>query len=259
MKKIEDSFEIISQKITSFPETVLVLGSGWNKIIEDIQIEQRISYEELFDIKTSVPGHVGELLIGTIQEKRVACMSGRFHMYEGFSGYEATTPIRLFAKLGVKNIILTAACGALNEKYKVGDFVILSDMITLFLAIDNPLKGAQFVDVSEVFDPQLREDAKRICIENKIAFHEGVYAYYHGPNYETPADKMALKFLGADVCGMSTVPETLVARSFDMKVLGLSFVTNLAFVKHNHTEVVQQANKASKKMKVILTKIITTI
>lgn len=259
MKTLENTFEIISQKITSFPETVMVLGSGWNKIIDDIQIEKRISYEELFDIKTSVPGHVGELLIGTLQQKRVACMSGRFHMYEGFSGYEATAPIRLFAKLGVKNIILTAACGALNEKYKVGDFIILSDMITLLLAIDSPLRGAQFVDVSEVFDPQLRERAKKICIENTIAFHEGVYVYYHGPNYETPADKMALKFLGADVCGMSTVPETLAARSFDIKVLGLSLVTNLAFVKHNHTEVVQQANNASEKMKIMLAKILATI
>lgn len=259
MKTVEDSFEIISQKIASFPETVMVLGSGWNKIIDDIQIEQRISYVDLFDIKTSVPGHVGELIIGTIHQKRVACMSGRFHMYEGFSGYDATTPIRLFAKLGVKNIILTAACGALNEKYKVGDFVILSDIITLFLAIDSPLKGAQFVDVSEVFDLKMREQTRKICVENNIAFHEGIYVYYHGPNYETPADKMALKFLGADVCGMSTVPETLVARSFDMKVLGLSFVTNLAFVKHNHTEVVQQANNASEKMKVMLTNVLATI
>lgn len=256
MKTLNESYQTISQKISSFPATVIVLGSGWNKILDDMKIEIRISYEELFDVKTSVPGHSGELLIGSIGKKRVACMSGRFHMYEGFSGYDATAPIRLFAKLGVKNLILTAACGALNEKYKVGDFVILSDMVTLFLALDNPIRGAHFVDVSEVFDKDLRDKAIQICAKNTIPFHEGTYVYYHGPNYETPADKMALRFLGADVVGMSTVPETLVARSFGMNVLGLSFVTNLAFVKHNHKEVVAEANRASEKMKVLLSTII---
>lgn len=257
MKSLDQSYQTVSKKISSFPPTVIILGSGWNKILDDMKIEERISYEELFDVKTSVPGHSGELLIGSIGKKRIACMSGRFHMYEGFSGYEATAPIRLFAKLGVKNLILTAACGALNEKYKVGDFVILSDMITLFLALDNPIRGANFVDVSEVFDKGLRENAVQICAKHAIPFHEGTYVYYHGPNYETPADKMALRFLGADVVGMSTVPETLVARSLNMNVLGLSFVTNLAFVKHNHKEVVAEANKASEKMKVLLSNLVS--
>lgn len=256
MKTLNESYQIVSQKVPSFPTTVIVLGSGWNKILDDMKVDVCISYEELFDVKTSVPGHSGELLIGSIGKKKIACMSGRFHMYEGFSGYDATAPIRLFAKLGVKNLILTAACGALNEKYKVGDFVILSDMITLFLAIDNPIRGANFVDVSEVFDKELREKAIQICAKRTIPFHEGTYVYYHGPNYETPADKMALRFLGADVVGMSTVPETLVARSFGMNVLGLSFVTNLAFVKHNHKEVVAEANKASEKMKILLSELI---
>lgn len=256
MKTLAESYQTVSKKVPSFPTTVIILGSGWNKILDDMKIDVRISYEELFDVKTSVPGHSGELLIGSIGKKRVACMSGRFHMYEGFSGYEATAPIRLFAKLGVKNLVLTAACGALNEKYKVGDFVILSDMITLFLALDNPIRGANFVDVSEVFDKGLRENAVQICAKHVIPFHEGTYVYYHGPNYETPADKMALRFLGADVVGMSTVPETLVARSLNMNVLGLSFVTNLAFVKHNHKEVVAEANKASEKMEVLLSNLI---
>ncbi|MFZ2025920.1 MAG: purine-nucleoside phosphorylase [Microgenomates group bacterium] len=257
MKTLTESYQTVSKKVPSFPTTVIILGSGWNKILDDMKIDVRISYEELFDVKTSVPGHSGELLIGSIGKKRVACMSGRFHMYEGFSGYEATAPIRLFAKLGVKNLVLTAACGALNEKYKVGDFVILSDMVTLFLALDNPIRGANFVDVSEVFDKDLREKAIQICAKNGIPFHEGTYVYYHGPNYETPADKMALRFLGADVVGMSTVPETLVARSLNINVLGLSFVTNLAFVKHNHKEVVAEANKASEKMKVLLNNLVS--
>lgn len=252
MKTLEESFEIISGHISSFPQTLIILGSGWNKLLDEMKIEKRISYDKLFGIKTSVPGHAGELVVGSIDNKKVACMSGRFHMYEGYSAYEATMPIRLFAKLGIKNLILTAACGALNEKYKVGDFVVLSDIITLFLALDSPLKGPRFIDVSEVFNLEMRKKTREICIKNDIPFHEGKYVYYHGPNYETPADKMALRILGADVCGMSTVPEALVARSFDINVLGLAFVTNLAFVKHDHTEVVAQANKASGQMQTIL-------
>lgn len=256
MNTLEKSFEIVSKNISSFPETLIILGSGWNKLIQDMKVEKRVSYEKLFDIKTSVPGHTGELIVGTINKKRVACMSGRFHMYEGYSAFEATMPIRLFAKCGMKKLILTAACGALNEKYKVGDFVILSDMITLFLALDNPLMGPNFIDVSEVFNLEMRKQAVRICVENDIPFHEGSYVYYHGPNFETPADKMALRFLGADVVGMSTVPETLVARSLNLSVLSFAFVTNLAFVKHDHKEVLAEANKASEKMKILLTKII---
>jgi len=256
MRTIDESYKIIAKAISCFPETLLILGSGWNTVLDDMKIEKRFSYKELFGIKTSVPGHMGELFIGTINKKRVACMSGRFHMYEGYSGYEATTPIRLFAKLGTKNLIVTAACGALNEKYKVEDFVVLSDMITLLLALDNPLKGPQFIDVSEVFNLEMRKKAIKICVENELPFHEGVYAYYHGPNYETPADKMALRILGADVCGMSTVPEVLVARSLNIDVLGLAFVTNLAFVKHDHKEVIQQANKASKQMKKLLSLVV---
>jgi purine-nucleoside phosphorylase len=256
MKTIDQARQIIEKKISTFPETLLILGSGWNKIIDEMSIEKRISYKEIFGVKTSVLGHAGELIVGTIHKKRIACMSGRFHMYEGYSGFEATMPIRLFAKLGIKNLILTAACGALNQKYKVGDFVVLSDVITLFLALDNPLRGPQFVDVSEIFNPLMREKARKICVENSIPFHEGIYVYYHGPNYETPADKMALRFLGADVCGMSTVPETLVARSLNINVLGLAFVTNLAFVKHSHEEVVSEAQKANLSMKTLLSSLI---
>ena len=256
MKTVEESYKIVKKKIVSFPETLIILGSGWNKLLDEMKIEKRISYEELFGIKTSVPGHTGELIIGIINKKRVACMSGRFHMYEGYSAYEATMPIRLFAKLGMKNLILTAACGALNEKYKVGDFVVLSDIITLFLALDSPLKGPQFIDVSEVFNLEMRIKAREICVKNNISFHEGKYVYYHGPNYETPADKMALRILGADVCGMSTVPETLVARSLNINVLGLAFVTNLAFVKHDHKEVVAQANKAAWQMNLLLSSVL---
>lgn len=247
-----ESLKILQDRVKQMPETLMILGSGWNKVIEHVQVETKISYEELFGVTATVPGHAGTLVIGRHQGKRVAMMAGRFHTYEGFTARQATLPIRVFAEAGVKNLILTAACGALNEKYKVGDFVILSDVITLFLALDNPLLGPQFLDVSEVFDPALRQSARKVAIDKAIPFHEGSYCYYHGPNYETPADKMALRFLGADVVGMSTVPETLVARWHKLNVIGLAFVTNLAFVKHDHKEVVAQAEKASQQMSQLL-------
>ncbi len=249
----QQSFEIVVKHIKKFPETLVVLGSGWNKVLDGAKIEKEIGYKELFGVSATVPGHEGRLVIAKIKGKRVAFMAGRFHTYEGYTSRQATTPIRAFAKAGMKQLVLTAACGALNEKFKVGDFIILSDVITLFLALDNPLLGPNFIDVSEVFDKALREKAISVATKHKIPFHEGTYVYYHGPNFETPADKMALRFLGADVVGMSIVPEVLVARSLKVDILGLSFVTNLAFVKHNHLEVLAEANKASGKMVKILT------
>jgi len=248
--------EILKKHSVDFPATVMVLGSGWNKILEKVDVKQEIGYGELFGVETSVPGHEGKLIVGSVNGKTAAFMSGRFHTYEGYSAEETTAPIRLFAKAGMKNLVLTAACGALNEKFKVGDFAILSDVITLFLALDSPLKGPQFVDVSQVFSDELRKKAIKTAISNNIEFHEGVYVYYHGPNYETPADKMALRFLGADVVGMSMVPETIVARSLNINTVGLAFVTNLAFVRHDHKEVVAEANKAADKMASILERLI---
>jgi len=256
MLSAQQALNVISNKIPNFPEDVAVLGSGWNKAIDAKKVEIEIPYSELFGVSASVPGHEGKLVIATIGTKRVAAMVGRFHRYEAFSSSEVTLPIRVFAQAGTKRFLITAACGALNEKYQVGDFVITSDLITLFLP-DSPLKGPQFLDVSEVFDPQLRHKMRQAAVELDIPFEQGVYCYYHGPNYETPADKMALRFLGADVVGMSTVPETLMARQLGLKVVSLAFVTNLAFVKHDHLEVLAAANAASANMVNLLEKFYT--
>lgn len=249
-------YKQLQKKVAKFPETLIVLGSGWNKILDDVKSEVAINYDDLFGIKTTVPGHTGKLIIANVNKKRIAFMSGRFHMYEGYSAYQSTTPIRVFAKAGMKNLILTAACGGLNKKYRVGDFIILNDIITLFLALDNPLKGTQFVDLSQPFSKSLRETTIKIAKKNQLSYHEGNYVYYHGPNYESFSDKKALAKIGADVCGMSVVPEVLVARSLNINILGLAFVTNLAFVKHDHQQVVAQANKANLQMKTLLMGII---
>jgi purine-nucleoside phosphorylase len=242
------AYEILQQKVASFPEMVITLGSGWNKVLSDAEIDVEIPYKEIFGVEASVPGHEGKLVIATIFQKRVAFMQGRLHMYEGYSGEEATLPVRVFHQAGMKQMIVTAACGALNEKYRVGDFCLTSDLLTLFLVLDNPLVGPKFLDMSEVFDEELRNIARKVLVEENIPFHEGVYAYYHGPNFETPADKMALKHMGADVCGMSTAPETIMARWLGVRVLSLALVTNLAFVKHAHEDVIAAAEEGSRGM-----------
>lgn len=242
----------LQKAVPDFPDTLVMLGSGWNKVLDAAKIEREVSYEDLFDVKTTVPGHSGKLVIAVINKKRVAFMVGRFHMYEGYTAAQATLPLQAFAQAGMKNLVVTAASGAINEKFRVGDFVVLSDVLTLLLSLDNPLQGPQFVDMSEAFNAELRQKAIEVCVKEKISFHEGIYCYYHGPSFETPADKMAIKMLGADVVGMSTVPETIVARSLGVNVLGLAFVTNLAFVKHDHKEVLAEANKASQQMTKLL-------
>jgi purine-nucleoside phosphorylase len=255
----EESLNILKKHVPSFPEALVVLGSGWNRVLEGIKCETEIGYGELFGVQATVPGHEGRLIVATVAGKRTAFMSGRFHLYEGYSAFEATAPFRLFAQAGMKTLILTAASGGLNETYRVGDVVILNDMITLLLAIDNPLVGPRFIDTSRVFDEPLRKACVDICRKNNIPFREGSYIYYHGPNFETPSDKRAMKTLGADVCGMSTVPETLVARSLGVRVLALAFVTNLAFVKHDHEEVLREAQKGGERMGLLLRGIISSL
>ena len=246
MKTVEESVQIIRLAVKDFPETVVILGSGWNKILVGATVMSEISYADLFGVRTSVPGHEGKLVIARTGNKRVAFMAGRFHTYEGYTSEEVTRPIQVFARVGTKKLIVTAAAGALNEKYAVGDFVVLSDMITAFCP--SPLTGTQFVDLSQAFDPLMSSQALRVCNQKMIAVHEGRYVFVRGPHFETPADKMLYRNIGGDVIGMSTVPETIMARSLQIRVLGISFVTNLAFVKHAHADVLKAAEEGSRNM-----------
>lgn len=248
----DQSLKVLQQHIKKMPTEVAILGSGWKRVLDGAKIETEISFKEWLGVEASVPGHEGKLVIAEIKGTRVAVMSGRLHMYEGYTARQATLPIRVLAQAGAKRVIVTAACGGINEKYQVGDFVVLNDLLTLFLALDNPLVGPEFQDMSEVFDPDMRAKMRKVMVAQEVPTKEGVYCYYHGPNFETPADKMALKFLGADVVGMSTVPETIMARRLGMKVMGISFVTNLAFVKHDHKDVLAAAEAASAQMVKVL-------
>ena len=237
--------------------TALILGSGWDKVLTKVKVIKSTDYNDIFSVQSTVPGHQGKLIEGELAGKRILIMSGRFRIYEGHNAQKAVEPIEYLKKLGVTTLITTSACGGLNPKYQPGDFVILNDLLTLFSP--SPLVGAKFQDLSQIYDRELQKIAEKSMSNLNLSFHKGVYVYYHGPNFESPADKMALRHLGADIVGMSTVPETIMAKNLGMKVLGLALVTNLAFVKHSHKDVLEQSQKSGKQMSQLLFEIIQKI
>lgn len=238
-------------------KTALILGSGWDNVIKQVKVIKSWDYNDIFSVKSTVPGHRGKLIYGTLAKKPVLVLAGRFHIYEGHSAQKAVEPIKYLKKLGVTTLITTSACGGLNPKYRVGDLVILNDLLTLFSP--TPLVGPKFVDLSQIYDEKLQALAETALNQLGLNFHKGVYVYHHGPQYESAADKMALVQLGADIVGMSTVPETIMAKALGIKVLGLALVTNLAFVKHDHLEVLRESQKAGAKMSRLLVKIVEKI
>jgi purine-nucleoside phosphorylase len=211
------------------PRFAIVLGSGFQGALQDVKNGGEASYEEVGFPCVSVRGHVGRLVIGTMERVPVLAMFGRAHYYEGFSMAEVTFPVRVLAQFGIRDLLLTNAAGGINRRYREGDFVILKDHINSMGV--NPLRGEQeerFVDLSRVYDPDLRKTLRQAGKAAGVRVHEGVYVAVSGPSYETPAEIRAFRKLGADLVGMSTVPEAIVARQCGLRVAGLSCVTNLA-------------------------------
>lgn len=225
----------IPEAIVNFqPEIGLILGSGLGFFADDrIEVEGRLSYEKIegFPVST-VPGHAGQFVYGWLHGKRVLCMQGRFHYYEGYSMAQLTLPIRLMYRVGVKTLIVTNAAGGINRAYQPGDFMLLSDHINFIgtnpLIGDRSEGGVRFPDMSAVYDAELRMDLKAWAKANAMGLKEGVYLAATGPSFETPAEIRAFAALGADAVGMSTVPEAIVARKLGLRVLGISCITNAA-------------------------------
>jgi purine-nucleoside phosphorylase len=225
----------IPEVIKSFqPEIGLILGSGLGFFADDrMEVLGRLPYHEIegFPVST-VPGHAGQFVYGTLHGKRVLCMQGRFHFYEGYTMAQLTMPIRLMHGVGVQTLIVTNAAGGINRDYVPGDFMLLSDHIN-FLGT-NPLIGDRseigvlFPDMSAVYDAELRDDLKIWAATHSVNLKEGVYLATTGPSFETPAEIRAFATLGADAVGMSTVPEAIVARKLGLRVLGVSCITNAA-------------------------------
>ncbi len=217
------------------PAVGIVLGTGLGALVDDLAIDAAIDYAAIphFPIST-VESHTGRLLFGTLEGRSVVAMQGRFHHYEGYGLDEVTIPIRVLQRLGVETLVVSNACGGMNPLYRRGDLMRLDDHVNLIG--DNPLRGPnldafgpRFPDMSEPYDRALGALADRVALEAGIRMHVGVYVAVSGPNLETRAEYRFLRAIGADVVGMSTVPEVIVARHGGMRVLGISIVTDECF------------------------------
>jgi purine-nucleoside phosphorylase len=216
------------------PKIALVLGSGLGAFADELASPTRIPYAKIPAFpRSTVAGHAGQLVIGKLGDVPVAVMQGRVHLYEGYSPQEVAFPIRVLGRLGIRSVILTNAAGAINRDYSQGALVAIRDHINLQGA--NPLMGPnderfgiRFPDMSQAYAPEYRAIAQREAKRIGISLHEGIYAALRGPSFETPAEIRFLKTVGADLVGMSTVLEVIAARHMDIRVLGISCVTNMA-------------------------------
>lgn len=241
------------------PKTGLILGSGLNSLADTIESPDIIPTNEIpnWPIST-VPGHVGRLVIGNLEGQPVLVLQGRTHFYEGYSMDRVTLPIRVMHALGVRTLIVTNAAGGLNATYEPGDLMLIRDHLNFpGMAGNNPLRGPndekigpRFPDMTFSYDPALRELARNIAAEAGVTLHEGVYAYVAGPSFETPAELRFLHMAGGDAVGMSTAPEVVVARHAGLRVLGISTIANLASLDPspgftvNHEEVLEMGQRA---------------
>ena len=234
--QVKGSAEFIMAQTRERPKIAIILGTGQSSIASEIEGAVRIPYKNIPRWNaTTQKSHEGVLIIGTLNRVPVAVMSGRLHFYEGNSFAECAYPIAVLKALGIEKIIMTNAAGGINTEYKPGDFVMISDHIKFF--DDSPLRGedasifgtGRFFDMSDTYSEYLRNRvAGEFTDETGIALKSGVYAFMPGPQFETPAEIRALRVLGADLVGMSTVPEVIMAAACNIKVLGISVVTNMA-------------------------------
>lgn len=238
----------ISEKVRDFaPAVGLVLGSGLGGFTRRMEVSQRVPYSELGLPRSGAPGHEGELVLGTVGASRVAVLSGRTHLYENRCAREVTAGVRLLGALGVGRLFLTNAAGTLNEAYRPGEWMMLSDHINL--TGESPLTGGpNFVDMSEIYTLSLRARFLGVAAAHAVRLHVGVYAGLRGPQYETPAEIRMLRLMGVDAVGMSTVLESIQARALGMEVAAFSCLTNWAAGMGgplSHSEVLEVGNDAA--------------
>lgn len=258
-----ESAEYIRSKMNGKnPKVAIILGSGLGVLSEEIENKIVIDYKEIpnFPVST-VAGHAGQLIIGNIGNKEVIAMNGRFHYYEGYDLKETTFPIRVFKLLGIETLILTNAAGGINTSYNAGEFMVINDYLSFFA--ESVLRGTnlsefgeRFTDMSETFNKQLSEKMRNVIQKVTGVTHVGVYAYMKGPTYETPAEIRALRNMGADAVGMSTVPEAIIAHHAGINTVAVSCITNMAAgvlnEKLSHEEVKNTAERVKYTFKQII-------
>lgn len=269
LQKIEQTIDYIRQYVNFEPEIGIILGTGLGALATEIENPIAIEYKNIpnFPVST-VQGHSGKLVFGTLGGKKVVAMQGRFHFYEGYTMQQVTFPVRVMKFLGIKLLIVSNASGGMNPSFKVGDIMVIRDHINLFGT--NPLigpndenLGPRFPEMSEAYDRRYRKLAFEIAAQNNIHLQEGVYIGVTGPTFETPSEYKFFHIAGADAVGMSTVPEIIVARHMSVPCFALSVITDLGIVgvveKVSHEEVQQAAGKAEPKMTLLIKKMIESI
>jgi purine-nucleoside phosphorylase len=267
-QQVEAAAAFLRSKV-NFPIQVgVVLGSGLSAFADRLEKSVAIDYGNVPNFpQSTVPGHKGRFVAGFLEDASVLCMQGRVHFYEGYTMQQVALGVRLMAALGVRTLILTNAAGAVNTAYKPGDFMLFTDHLNLMgtnplIGAHDPQWGERFVDQSDSYTPALRQIARETAKQLNVPLHEGIYAGLTGPAYETPAEIRMLRILGADACGMSTVPEAIVARQSGMRILGISLITNMGAgiaAPLSHSEVVEVAEKRKKDFEDLLRGIIRRI
>lgn len=254
LEKIKEAVDYIKTNYAETPAVGLVLGSGLGSFTKEITIEKEISYNDIPHFpESTVEGHSGKMIFGTISGKKIVAMAGRFHYYEGYAADEVTFPIRVMKFLGIKTLLLSNAAGGVNPAYKVGDLMIIKDHISQLTP--NPLigknikeLGPRFPDMSEPYKKHLIEKVKAVAAEKNIKVQEGVYVAVTGPTFETRAEYRMIHVLGGDVVGMSTVQECIVAAHMGLDVFAMSVVTDVGIREEEnvitHEEVLEAAKNA---------------
>jgi purine-nucleoside phosphorylase len=274
MSHFELAAEAVRERVELQTRVGLILGSGLNPLASAVEDGVSIPYGEIphFPV-TTIEGHSGRLVVGRLEGQAVAVMQGRAHYYEGYSMAEVTFPMRVMQVLGIKTLIVTNAAGGLNQEFRAGDVMLITDHINLIgMSGLNPLRGPnlsefgpRFPDMSEPYDSHLRMLATQAAAEAEVSLKEGVYVCLAGPSFETRADLRFLRLIGADAVGMSTVPEVTVARHGGTRVLGLSGISNIApagdtpVVETSHEEVLEAGRMLVPKMEAIIRGVLRTL
>ncbi|GED50519.1 purine-nucleoside phosphorylase [Carnobacterium maltaromaticum] len=267
-EKIKQAASFIREKGVGEIEIGLILGSGLGELGGEVENAIQIPYETIPNFPTStVEGHAGQLVYGTLGGKKVLAMQGRFHYYEGYSLEMVTFPVRVMKALGIHSVIVTNAAGGLNLDFTPGELMLITDQIN-FTGV-NPLigpndneMGVRFTDMSQAYDKEYQEIVRNVAKEMNLDLKEGVYMGFTGPTYETPAEIKMARVIGADAVGMSTVPEVIVARHSGLRVIGVSCITNLAAgmqASLNHAEVVETTERVKESFKTLVKNILASI
>ncbi len=265
-EQVQETVNQIKEKINFTPEYGVILGSGLGNFTDEMEVAYTLPYNEIINFPVStVQGHKGALVFGTIGDKKIVAMQGRFHFYEGYSMTEVTFPVRVMKFLGVEKLVVSNASGGVNPNYKVGSIVMITDHINM--TPEHPLRGKnderfgpRFVNMSEPYSRKMIAKATEIAKELNIEVQEGIYLGLQGPTFETLAEYKMVKILGADCVGMSTVPEVIVARHMDLETFGISVITDMGDAESigtiSHDEVLEAAKNAEPKVRSLIKELI---